>query len=500
VQPFHGHWFARLFPRPVFAGDAERTRIAAVSNDLIGVILVCFAIYVAVALATGLYQNIGNLMIGCATWAVVLLLRMILVRGRVRLATFLVALVICASSILIAFRIGTIHGAHAAWALVAIVYAVLALGPGSGAMLTVLGMGFFGWIALQEAHGAILGSPSSRIGGQWIMMIAQSVILLVIGSLVRRHMVDAVELANVEHLALKAVREEKRELLESVNRTLEIRVAERTEELRQANADLQRASQHLLQSEKLAALGGLVAGVAHELNTPIGNARLTATSISARMEEMAVQVRSGRVSRSALEEFFDSGLRSMELIERATERSGDLVESFKQIAVDQTAMQRRKFDLQRTAEQTVMMLGPMLKRTACVVQVEIPPNIEMDGHPGALEQIINNFVTNSLMHAFPGRDAGHMLLSAVDLGDWIELRVRDDGVGIAADIRERIFEPFFTTRFGHGGSGLGLYTVYNLVTSIFGGTITVDAESECGAGFTMRLARIAPKQDIPPGG
>jgi signal transduction histidine kinase len=485
--------FSLLFPRPVFANDVERTRIAAVSNDLIGVIVICFASYLAVALALGLYRSLGNIMIGGASLVVILLLRIVLVLGWVRLATFSVALVICTASILIAYRLGNINGSHAAWALVAIVYGVMTLGPSVGALLMMLSMGSFALIAHQEMLGQLTQVPTAGLLSQWALITAQGLMLLIIGSLVRRHMVDAVERANLEHLALETVREEKRQLLESANRTLEMRVAERTAELKQANADLQRASQHMMQNEKLAALGGLVAGVAHELNTPIGNARLTASSISARMEEMANQVKSGRVSRSALEEFFESGLRSMELIERATERSGELVTSFKQIAVDQTAMQRRSFDLQRTAEQTVMMLGPMLKRSGFRVDVEIAPGIELDGYAGALEQIINNFVTNSLTHAFPGRSEGRMLLSAEERGDLIELRYYDDGVGISDDIRERIFEPFFTTKFGRGGSGLGLYTVYNLVTSVFGGTITVSKDAAAGACFTVLFPRVSPK-------
>jgi signal transduction histidine kinase len=282
---------------------------------------------------------------------------------------------------------------------------------------------------------------------------------------------------------------------EALAALLEQRVLERTAELETANNELRRASAQLIQAEKLSALGSLVAGVSHELNTPIGNMRLTASSLSGRVQDFAEAIKSEGMRRSQLYDFIAYCVGATELIDRAAVRSGELIQSFKQVAVDQTSLRRRRFDLKHTIDQTVLTLTPLLKRTNFSLQVDIPDGIEMEGYPGPLEQVLTNFVTNSLAHAFTGRSQGQMLIRARQISEGeIELEYRDDGLGIPADIVARVFDPFFTTKFGHGGSGLGLYTVYNIVSGILGGVIELDGRPGQGARFIVRIPLTSPQQ------
>ncbi len=267
---------------------------------------------------------------------------------------------------------------------------------------------------------------------------------------------------------------------------LEERVAERTAELRQA-------MHQLVQSEKLAALGSLVAGVAHELNTPLGNARVVAGSLGEHLREFAAAAESGALRRSQLDAFLARGREAVDLLERNAARAADLIGQFKQVAVDQTSARRRRFDLRQTVEETLATLQPQLKHTAHRIELDIPPAIELDSYPGPLEQVLANLVSNSLAHGFAGIEAGTIRVRAAPLGsDRVQIDYADDGVGIPEATLNRIFEPFFTTKLGSGGSGLGLYIVYNVVTGILGGTVRVCGKLGHGAVFTFVLPRTAP--------
>ncbi len=276
---------------------------------------------------------------------------------------------------------------------------------------------------------------------------------------------------------------------------LEELVAERTAELQRANTELRQAMNQLVQVEKLAALGHLVAGVAHELNTPLGNARTVASALGEHLREFSAAVESGALRRSQLENFLDRGREAVELLERNTARAADLIGHFKQVAVDQTSTRRRRFDLRQTVEEMLVALRPMFKRTAHRIELDIAPELALDSYPGPLEQVLANLVGNSLAHGFAGIEAGVIRISAASLGpDRIQLDYTDNGVGIPQPMLKRIFEPFFTTKLGQGGSGLGLYIVYNLVTSVLGGTIEGRSPAGQGACFTLVLPRIGPGQ------
>jgi PAS domain S-box-containing protein len=291
------------------------------------------------------------------------------------------------------------------------------------------------------------------------------------------------------------------EILE-LNANLEHHVAERTEELQKANKELAAAlstlnlaQEELVRSEKLAALGSLVAGIAHELNTPIGNSLMVASTLVDRTRDFSESYANG-LKRSTLESYIDDSAKAGDILVRNLYRAADLVTSFKQVAVDQTSSQRRQFSLAEVTSEIILTLSPMLKKTSVNVRQNIPATIRMDSYPGPLGQIVNNLVNNALLHGLEGRDNGTIWIEAQTVADgWIELTVKDDGVGIPAANLNRIFDPFFTTKLGAGGSGLGLNITHTLVTSLLGGRIHVQSEVGVGTSFIISLPTTAPTRE-----
>jgi len=275
-----------------------------------------------------------------------------------------------------------------------------------------------------------------------------------------------------------------------LNQLLEQRVQERTEALSKSNQDLrsavknlEQAQAELLQREKLAALGALVAGIAHELNTPIGNSVTAASTLHEQAGEFSRQVAAG-ITRSALDRFLENANTASDIVLRNLSRAAELVSSFKRVAVDQTSDQRRTFDLAEVINETLLTLGPGIKQSGHDVTHDIDLHVLMDSFPGALSQVVSNLVNNALVHAFADKAHGAVRVDARRLDDGtVEISVTDDGCGIASENLGRIFNPFFTTRLGSGGSGLGLHIAYNLVTGVLGGHIR--AESTPGAGTRL---------------
>lgn len=280
--------------------------------------------------------------------------------------------------------------------------------------------------------------------------------------------------------------------LQRLAETLENRVAERTRELESANAALSQAMEQLVQREKLASLGSLVAGVAHELNTPIGNALTVSTALNDIHRAFAVELTSGSMKRSALDRFVAENIEATALIERNLKRAAELIHHFKQVAVDQASVRRRQFDLSVLVEDVLSTLSPLLRRSPHRVQVDIPTGLLLESYPGPLEQVLTNLIENSLIHAFVPGQPGVIHLSATAAAGRLRLRYADDGQGIPEAMRHRVFDPFFTTRLGQGGSGLGLYLVYNLVHGRLGGSIQLAEGDGPGACFIMDVPMVAP--------
>jgi signal transduction histidine kinase len=283
--------------------------------------------------------------------------------------------------------------------------------------------------------------------------------------------------------------------LQRYRKHLEEMVAERTTQVHQVNAELRQAMTHLVQAEKLAALGNLVAGVAHELSTPLGNSRVVSGLLAEQIRDFAAAVGSGSLRRSQVDAFLSNSREAVALLERNSARAAEMIGHFKQVAVDQSSARRRTFDLSETTVEILAALRPLHKRLPCRIETDIPPGLVLDSYPGPLEQVLSNLVSNSLTHAFNGISEGLIRITARAVDPMsIILTYSDNGTGIPPPHIKRIFEPFFTTRLGQGGSGLGLYIVYSLVTGLLGGTIEVhSAPALAGTTFTLSLPRTAPE-------
>lgn len=308
---------------------------------------------------------------------------------------------------------------------------------------------------------------------------------------------------------LRAARDE----LQQANQTLERKVQQRTGQLEEALHEEQAARQaleagnrtlqtaldelhttqgQLIQSEKMASLGQLVAGIAHELNTPIGNALVTATIVEAAARELQVAMQRGELRKSTLADYIANHIAMAELVTRSCARCADLIASFKQVAVDQTSEKRRVFDLRTLIEDNVAALRPSWRNAPWVIEVAVPPGIACDSYPGPLGQVIANLVQNAVLHAFAGRAAGTLTISgALDQG-MVELVFSDDGNGMPGEVLAHIFEPFYTTRLGQGGSGLGLSIVLNIVTGILGGTLHAGSVPGRGTRVIVGMPASAP--------
>jgi signal transduction histidine kinase len=256
---------------------------------------------------------------------------------------------------------------------------------------------------------------------------------------------------------------------------------------------LRRAQEKLIRSEKMAALGSLVAGIAHELNTPLGNSVTVASTLQDQTTEFSQTLTNGQLKRSALNQYIEVATHGTELLMRNLSIARDLIASFKQVAVDQSSSQRRVFDLATILNEIIATLSPMYKKGPYILKTNFAEKIEMDSYPGPLGQILTNFVTNALIHAFDGRDDGEMSVNSRLLNEkQVEIVFADNGVGITEADQKRVFDPFFTTRLGQGGSGLGMHIVYNLVTDVLGGEIRLQSRPGAGTSFTLLLPLVAP--------
>ncbi|MGB3639898.1 MAG: AAA family ATPase, partial [Rivularia sp. (in: cyanobacteria)] len=269
--------------------------------------------------------------------------------------------------------------------------------------------------------------------------------------------------------------------------TLEQKVKERTQQLSQALENLQAAQKQLVESEKMAALGSLVAGVAHEINTPVGTSITAASTLKDETTTFNNAVEEGKLKRSSLNNYLEVALVSTDLILNNLNRASDLIQSFKQVAVDSSHLEKRQFAIVPYIEEILNSLAPKFKHTALTLTVESETNIKIDTYPGAIAQIVTNLVMNSLNHAYQPAEKGQLRFQITQQQDKVIIEYSDDGCGIPPENLTKIFEPFFTTARNQGGTGLGLHIVYNLVTQKLQGIINVKSEVNLGTIFIIAL-------------
>jgi len=280
-------------------------------------------------------------------------------------------------------------------------------------------------------------------------------------------------------------RDRAQEELEHLNKTLEKRVFNRTHELQTSLNTLKETQKQVIEAEKMASLGELVAGVAHEINTPLGISVTGITHLKDMSDNIKKLYDENNMSKRKFEDYLEVNVELTHSISINLQRAAELVRSFKMVAVDQSSEQMVKFELRDRIDQIIVSLRNKIKHTKIKLKVDCDKNIEMYGEPGAIAQIFTNLITNSILHGFDKDDEGIIDIIVREQNDKIQIIYKDNGKGIKADVLPKIFDPFFTTIRANGGTGLGLHIIYNLVTSKFGGKI--EAHSVFGEGVEFKI-------------
>lgn len=278
---------------------------------------------------------------------------------------------------------------------------------------------------------------------------------------------------------------------ETLTESLEERVDERTRQLQNSIVSLQEAQKQLIESEKMAALGSLVSGVAHEVNTPLGNA-ITGSSIISR-ESSAIQkaMKDGVLKRSEMENKLDIIVQSSNLLFKSVSQAAELIKNFKRISIDQSTNDLRDFDLREYIEEIIQTFHNKLKHIPAEVEIISDENIFIYSYPGVYAQLLNNLISNTIIHAFEEHEDDAKIIITIELfKSGVHLKYEDNGSGVDLSVKDKVFEPFITTKRNAGGTGLGMNIVYNLVTQKLGGTINMNSELGIGTSFEIYLPYI----------
>jgi len=262
-------------------------------------------------------------------------------------------------------------------------------------------------------------------------------------------------------------------------------IEKQRDEVKKAIAELKQTQKKLIEAEKMASLGNLVAGVAHEINTPVGICLAATSSLEEKTKRQAGAFKQKKLSQSDLFNYLKSTYESSKLIVSNLQRTGELVQSFKQVSVDEVTEQKRKFKLREYIENVFKSLGPKLQEKDVQISVDCDDDLVLMSYPGMFAQIITNFTINSLSHAFNDTQKGHIQVKCTQEGENLILSFVDDGCGMPEDVRKKVFNPFFTTNM-QGGTGLGMNIVYNLVTQKLEGEIECVSKEGEGAEFIVK--------------
>ena len=314
----------------------------------------------------------------------------------------------------------------------------------------------------------------------------------------------ALELQHVEEES-RRVEEEHRQALMHLNAELERKVIERTKDLAHSNDNLAEANvrmEHaletlrstqaeLVQREKLASLGRMVAGIAHELNTPIGNALTIGSSIRHQVHQLRNDVESGQLKKSTLTDFLAISANGADVLESSLHKAHALISNFRQVAKDHTDEPRSAFNLSALLAAMQVALQPGYENTSVALEFALAGDVQLQSYPGHIEQLVTQLIDNARQHAFTGMDGGTIRVTLALTPDGARISVSDNGRGIPSDVQGKVFDPFFTTRLG-GNLGLGLNTVYTVATSKLGGSVQFSACQPQGARFDVLLPLTSP--------
>lgn len=277
-----------------------------------------------------------------------------------------------------------------------------------------------------------------------------------------------------------------------LNIELEDKVAKRTHALKESNQELlstleklHQFQDQLVESEKMASLGDMVAGAAHEVNTPIGLGVTASTLLSDRLKDIKLCFEDKSLKSSQLKKFLDEGEENVGIIYRNLKRAAELISSFKKVAVDQSSDEFRRFNFSELLNEILLTLAPQINKTEYKIDFDCPDDLLVVSKPGAINQILINLILNSITHGFDKKQHGTINVVVAKLGEQLTINFQDDGKGMDPAIKDKVFDPFTTTKRGEGGSGLGLHLVYNLVTQALGGSIRLESELDKGAKFEI---------------
>jgi signal transduction histidine kinase len=291
-----------------------------------------------------------------------------------------------------------------------------------------------------------------------------------------RKPINSVEIDDLSHNLNQPTKQELFDQLQKQNDSLGSALTS----LKQAQADL-------VQSEKLASLSNLVAGIAHEINTPVGVSLTATTALLDETQQVVDLFSTGKFRRSDLERFFRVCEDSTQLLQNNLERAAKLVSSFKNIAIDQVNQERRSFNVGSYIDEALLTLSPILNKEQLSVEVICPDDLWIDSFPSAISQIVSNLISNSVMHAFTDIEFGDIKIEIFKEKNNVVFQYQDSGIGMSADTLDNLFDPFFTTSRNRGSSGLGMSVVHNLVTDVLKGNIHVSSKVNNGTAFTIEF-------------
>lgn len=278
----------------------------------------------------------------------------------------------------------------------------------------------------------------------------------------------------------------------SKNKALEERLSSRTDALKESNQELlstleklHKFQGQLVETEKMASLGDMVAGIAHEVNTPIGLGVTASSLLADKLTEIKAAFDNKTLKSSQLKKFLNDGEENISIIFRNLERAAKLISSFKKVAVDQSSAESRTFNVCELLDEVLLTLSAKIESAKVTIAVDCPAHLFITSKPGAINQILINLILNSIYHAFEDIEGGTITINIMNLSDQLHINYSDDGSGIDESIKTKIFDPFTTTKRGSGGSGLGMHLVYNLVTQALDGHISFENNTEKGVSFDI---------------